>query len=165
MTEKGRIWVNRFVAFVAGGLLVFAIMSLAIVTPVRNEKEALAKQLDDVQNGAARLLGEAKVLAESKSYDSALKTLDTLFEKQPGSNEVVEGRKLYTKIEISVQAKEQKWEAAVGAIRTAWEKARAAEILAKAEQDKQVVETGMAETLATEWDRAKDQIRQEWENK
>jgi predicted Zn-dependent protease len=165
MNEGGRIWVNRLLAFVAGGLLVFAIMSLAVVTPVRREKEALAKQLDEVQNGAARLLAEAKVLAESKSYDSALETLDTLFEKQPGSSEVVEGRKLYTEIEITVQAKEQKWEAAVGAIRAAWEKARATELLAKAEQDKQLAKTGMAETLATEWEKVKDQIKQEWENK
>ena len=91
--------------------------------------------------------------------------MNTLFEKQPGSSEMVEGRKLYTEIEIAVLAKEQKWEAAVGAIRMAWEKARAAELLAKAEQDKQLVETGMAETLATEWEKAKDQIQQEWENK
>jgi uncharacterized membrane-anchored protein YhcB (DUF1043 family) len=165
MNEGGKIWVNRLLALVAGGLIVFAIMSLAIVTPVKREKEALAKQLDEVQNGAARLLAEAKVLAESKSYESALETLNALFEKQPGSSEMVEGRKLYTEIEIAVLAKEQKWEAAVGAIRMAWEKARAAELLAKAEQDKQLVKTGMAETLATEWEKAKDQIQQEWENK
>jgi predicted Zn-dependent protease len=165
MSESGRIWVNRLVAFVAGGLLVLAIMSLAVVTPVRREKEALAKQLDEVQNGAARLLAEAKMLMESKSYDNALETLKTLFEKQPGSSEMVEGRRLYTEIEIAVQAKEQKWEAAVVAIRTAWEKARAAEILAKAEQDKQLVKTSMADTLKAEWEKAKDQIRQEWENK
>jgi predicted Zn-dependent protease len=165
MNEGGRIWVNRLLALVAGGLIVFAVMSLAIVTPVRREKEALAKQLDEVQNGAARLLAEAKVLAESKSYDNALKTLNTLFERQPGSSEMVEGRKLYTEIEIMVQAKEQKWEAAVGAIRAAWEKAKAAELLVKAEQDKQLVETGMAATLTTEWEKVKDQIRQEWENK
>jgi predicted Zn-dependent protease len=163
--ENGRIWVNRVLAFVAGGLIVLAIMSLAVVAPVRSEKAALAKQLDEVQNGAARLLAEAKVLAESKSYDSALNTLNTLFEKQPGSSQVVEGRKLYADIEISVQAKEQKWEAAVGAIRAAWEKATAAELLAKAEQDKQLVETGMAGTLVKEWDKVKDQIRQEWEKR
>jgi hypothetical protein len=165
MSESGRIWVNRLVAFVAGGLLVFAIMSLAVVTPARREKEALAKQLDEVQNGAARLLAEAKMLMESKSYDNALETLKILFEKQPGSSEMVEGRRLYTEIEIAVQAKEQKWEAAVVAIRTAWEKARAAEILAKAEQDKQLVKASLADTLKTEWEKAKDQIRQEWENK
>ena len=165
MNERGRIWVNRLLALVAGGLIVFAIMSLAVVTPVRREKEALAKQLDEVQNGAARLLAEAKVLTESKSYDKALEALNTLFEKQPGSSEMVEGRKLYTEIEIAVQAKEQKWEAAVGPIRAAWEKATAAELLAKAEQDKQLVETGMAETLLKEWDKVKDQIRQDWEKK
>jgi predicted Zn-dependent protease len=165
MNERGRIWVNRLLALVAGGLLVFAIMSLAVVTPVRREKEALAKQLDEMQNGAARLLAEAKVLVENKSYDKAIETLNTLFTKQPVSSEVVEGRKLFTEIEIKAKAKEQKWEAAVGAIRAAWEKARAAELLAKAEQDKQLAETSIAETLVKEWESAKDQIRQEWENK
>jgi predicted Zn-dependent protease len=165
MNESGRIWVNRLVAFAAGGLLAFAIMSLGVVNPVRRQKEALAKQLDEVQYGAARLLGEAKVLAESKSYDKALETLHTLFAKQPGSSEMVEGRKLYTEVEIAIQAKDRKWEAAVGAIRAAWEKARAAELLAKAEEDRQLVKTSMADTLNTEWEKAKDQIRQEWEKK
>jgi len=161
--QNRKIWVNRLLAFVAGGLIMFAIMSLAVVAPVRREKKALATQLDEVQNGAVRLLGEAKVLAESKSYESALSTLDTLFEKQPGSSQVVEGRKLYAEIEIAVQAKEKKWEAAVGAIRAAWEKAKAAEIMASAEKEKQLVQTAMAETLATEWEKEKDQIKQDWQ--
>ena len=161
--QDGRIWINRILAFVAGGVIVFAIMGLAVVAPVRSEKEALAKELDDVQNGAARLLAEAKALVESKSYDNALKTLSTLFEKRPGSSEEVEGRKLYVEIEIAVQAGDQEWESAVGAIHAAWEKAMAAELLAKAERDRQLVETGMAETLAREWEKAKDQIRRDWE--
>jgi predicted Zn-dependent protease len=168
--QGGRIWINRFIAFVAGGLIVLAIVFLAVVAPVRSEKEALAKQLDEmakqldeIQYGAIRLLAEAKVLAESESYDSALKTLNTLFEKQPGSSQVVEGRKLYAEIEITVQAKEQVWEDAVGPIRAAWEKATAAELLAKAELEKQLVETNMAETLISQWERAKDQIRLDWE--
>ena len=157
------IWINRILAFLAGGLIVLAIMGLAVVAPVRSENEALAKQLDEVQYGAARLLDEAKVFAANKSYDSALRSLNALFEKQPGSSQVVEGRKLYTEIEITVQTKQQNWEAAVGAIRAAWEKAKAAELLATAEQNKQLVETGMAETLIKEWDKVKDQIRQDWE--
>jgi len=161
--QGGRIWINRFLAFAVGGLIVFAIMSLAVVSAVKSEKEELAKQLDEVQHGAARLLSEAKVLAENKSYDDALSTLDTLFEKQPASSQVVEGRKLYTDIEIAVQAKEQKWEAAVGAIRAAWEKTMAAELLAKAEREKQLVETNMAETLVEEWEKVEDQIKQDWE--
>jgi len=163
--QDRKIWVNRLLAFLAGGLIMFAIMSLAVVAPVRREKKALAMQLDEVQNGAARLLAEAKVLAESKSYDGALSTLNTLFEKQPGSSQVVEGRKLYAEIEIAVQAKEKKWEAAVGAIRAAWEKATAAELMANAEREKQLVETGMAETLAKEWEKVKDQIKHDWEKR
>jgi hypothetical protein len=76
---------------------------------------------------------------------------------------VVEGRKLYAVIEIAVQAKEQKWEDAVGPIRAAWDKAKAAELLAKAELEKQLVETNMAETLIAEWEKVEDQIRQDWE--
>jgi len=161
--QTGRIWINRILAFVIGGLIVLAIMSFAVVAPVRSEKEELANELDEVQNGAERLLNEAKVLAESKSYDRALNALNTLFEKRPGSSQMVEGRKLFTEIEIAVRAKEEKWEAAAGAIRAAWEKATAAELLAKAERDKQLVETGLAATLAKEWERAKDQIRRDWE--
>jgi hypothetical protein len=91
--------------------------------------------------------------------------LDALFEKQPGSSQVVEGRKLYAEIEIKAMAKEQKWDAALPAIRAAWEKAKAAELMADVEQQKKLLETGMAETLATEWGKAKDQIRQDWEKK
>jgi predicted Zn-dependent protease len=163
--QDRKIWVNRLLAFAAGGLIMFAIMSLAVVAPVRRERKALAMQLDEVQNGAARLLGEAKVLAESKSYESALSTLSTLFEKQPGASQVVEGRKLYAEIEIAVQAKEKKWESAVGAIRAAWETAKATEIMANAEKEKQLVQKGMAETLATEWEKVKDQIKQDWEKR
>jgi len=165
MSSVGRVWVSGCLAFVAAGLIVYAIMSLAVVAPIRSQKEALAKQLDEVQNGAARLLAEAKGFADSKSYDSALKTLDALFEKQPGSSQVVEGRKLYAEIEIKAMAKEQKWDAALPAIRAAWEKAKAAELMADVEQQKKLLETGMAETLATEWNKAKDQIRQDWEKK
>ena len=69
------------------------------------------------------------------------------------------GRKLYAEIEIKAQAKEKKWDAAVAAIRAAWEKAKAAELMADVEQQKKLLERGMAETLATEWGKAKDQIR------
>ena len=149
----------------AAGLIVYAIMSLAVVAPISSQKEALAKQLDEVQNGAARLLAEAKGFADNKSYDSALKTLDTLFEKQPGSSQVVEGRKLYAEIEIKAQAKEQKWDAALPAIKAAWEKAEATELMADVERQKKLLASGMAETLATEWDKAKDQIKQDWEKR
>ncbi len=70
---------------------------------------------------------------------------------------------LYAEIEIAVRAKDQKWEDAVGPIRVAWEKDTAAELLAKAEREKQLVEEGMAETLIKEWERVKHQIRADWE--
>lgn len=161
--QEGRIWVNRIFAFVIGGLVVLVIMFIVVVSPVRRENETLVKQLDEEINGAARFLEEAKAYAASESYDYALRTLNNLFDKQPGSSEVVEGRKLYAEIEMAVQAKDKEWDAAVGAIRVAWEKARAAELLAKAEEDKKLVESSMGETLIREWDAAEDQIREDWE--
>ena len=161
--EWTRIWVNRTVAFLVGGLLVLAIMGFAVVAPLKSDKEAIAEQLDELQNGASRLLAEAKVYVASKSYDDAMKSLNTLFQQQPGSNEVVEGRALYTEMEVAIQAREQNWEAAVGEIRAAWEKAKAAEILAKAEQDKQVIVTGLAETLVKEWEKAEGKIKADFE--
>jgi hypothetical protein len=161
--EKGSVWVNRIVSFLTGALILFAVMSLAVVQPTKSQVTDLTKQLDDMQYGAARLLSEAQVLADNGSYENAQRTLNALFEKQPGSLEAVEGRKLYTQIEMTVKAKDQKWEDAVGAIRASWEKAMAAELLAKAEQDKQLVATTMSDTLIREWDKAKDQIRRDWE--
>ena len=160
---EGRIWVNRILAFIVGGLVILVIMLIVVVSPVRRENETLVKQLDEEINGAARFLEEAKAYAASESYDYALRTLNNLFDKQPGSSEVVEGRKLYAEIEIKILAKDKKWDDAVGAIRMAWEKARVAELLAKAELDKQLVASGMAETLIKEWEAAKDQIRKDWE--
>jgi hypothetical protein len=35
--------------------------------------------------------------------------------------------------------------------------------MADVEQQRKLLETGMADTLATEWDKDKDQVRQDWE--
>jgi hypothetical protein len=51
------------------------------------------------------------------------------------------------------------------AIRAAWETAKAAELMADVEKQKQLLQTDMAATLATEWDKAKDQIKQDWEKR
>jgi predicted negative regulator of RcsB-dependent stress response len=161
--QEGRVWINRILSFVLGGVIVLIIMYVVVISPVRRENENLVKQLDEEMYGAVRLLDEAKVYVENESYDRALRTLNELFEKQPGSNEIVEGRKLYAEIEKKILAKDKEWEAAVGPIRAAWEKARAAELLAKAERDKQLVETSLAETLIAEWENVKDQIREDWE--
>jgi hypothetical protein len=158
------VWVNRVFAFLAGGLLVLAIMSFAVVSPVKTKNEALTKQLDEVQNGAARLLAEAKALVENKSYETALRTLATLLEKQPGSPEAAEGKMLSLQIQTAVREKDAKWEAAVAGVRTTWERSKAAELREKADKDRQQVDAGMTETLNSEWELAKEKVRQAWEN-
>jgi hypothetical protein len=155
--------VNRVLAFLAGGVVVLAIMSFAAVAPVRSQNEILASQLDAVQNDAARLLGEAKVLVQSRSYENAQRALNTLFEKQPGSSQALEGRALYAEIETTVQERDRKWEAASGAIRLDWQEAKAAELRAKSEQDRELMEKSLSETLDREWEQAKAAIRSEWE--
>jgi len=162
-SDGASVWGSRAIGFLVGGVLVLAIMGFGWVSPLKGEIATLTTRLDELENGAARLLGEAKVLVGNGSYESAQRALATLFEKQPGSNEAAEGRKLYAEIETAMQQKNQKWEAASVAVRTAWEKKAAAELRAKSEMDRQLMETNMVETLKSEWEKSKDKIRQEWE--
>lgn len=157
--EKARIWVNRLFAFLVGALFIYAVMSLSIVKNVKEENVALNKQLYD----ASRLLTNAKGFYDNKNYGDAMKTLETLFEKHPGTSEMVEGKPLYAKIEAEKNALDQKWEAAVGAIREEWAITMAAELRAKFEKDKETLEKNMDDVLNTEWDKMKDKIREEWE--
>ena len=156
---KGRIWVNRIFAFLVGALLIYAVMSLSIVKNVKAENEALQKELYD----ASRLLTNAKGFYENKNYGDAMKTLETLFEKHPGSSEMVEGKPLYAEIEGERNALDRKWEAAVGAIREEWAITMAAQLRAKFDKDKETLEKNMDDVLNTEWDKMKDKIREEWE--
>ena len=162
--EGARVWVNRVFAFLAGGLIVLAIMSLAAVNPLKSQKEALAKQLDEVQNGAGRLLAEAKVFVASKSYESALSTLKNLYQKHPASAEATEGKALDAGIQTKVQARNERWQAASVAIQAAWEKTTAAALRAQADLDREQVDKNMTETLKQEWDKAKDRIKLDWES-
>jgi hypothetical protein len=161
--ERARVWVNRVLAFLAGGVVVLIIMSVAAVAPVRSQVETLTKQLDEAQHGAARLLSEAKALVASKDYERALSTLETLLDKQPGSSEATEGRKLHAEIQTMIRERDQRWEAAVGKVREAWVKAAATELRAQSEKDRAELETNMNATLDKEWEKIKDQIRSEWE--
>jgi hypothetical protein len=157
---KPRMWVNRIVAFLGGGLVVAIVLSIALVGPVNSRNKALKTELDEIQNGAPRLLAEAKAFAEGKDYDNALKTLDVLFVQQPASKEAIEGKKLYATIEATVRDSNMKWEGAMTSIRKAWEKTTAAQLR---EQGRAQVESDMAETLKKEWEKVKDQIRKAWE--
>jgi hypothetical protein len=157
--EKGRIWLNRVLAFLVGGLLIYAVMSLSVVKNVKAENAELKKELYD----PGRLLTSAKGLFENGNYSEAKRTLDTLFEKHPGASEMTEGKQLYAEIEAEQNALDKKWEAAVGAIREEWATTMAAQLRAKFEEDRAALETNMTDVLNTEWDKMKDRIRQEWE--
>lgn len=161
--EKLRIWVNRIFAFSVGMLLIFLIMNFSVVSNVNKQNEELEEELDECKYEANRLLNNAKAYFENEEYDKAKKTLDALFEKHPGSNETAEGKKVYTELEDAVkkEQKEQeetdkKWEAAVRVVRERWGKEKAAQLKEQLEKD-------MNNILDTEWEKEKDEIREEWE--
>lgn len=162
--EGARIWVNRIVGFLAGGLLMLAVMSVASVGPVKSENAALKTKLDEAQNGASRLLAEAKTLAEERNYGSAQRTLATLSEKQPGTNEAAEGRKLSAAIDATVKEMDAKWEAASAAVRAEWEAKAGRDLRAKLEDARLLQEKEMTATLGKEWDKVKADVRLAWEN-
>jgi hypothetical protein len=157
-----RVWVNRIVSFLGGGLLTLLVLSIAVTGPAGNRNKALKAELDQIQNGAPRLLAEARAFADSKDYANTLKTLGVLFVQQPVSAEAVEGKKLYALTEKTVRDGNARWDAAEVSIKTAWEKTTAAQLR---EQSRTQVESEMTDTLNKEWDKAKDQIRKDWEDR
>ncbi|RLC29299.1 hypothetical protein DRH13_05930 [Candidatus Woesebacteria bacterium] len=162
--EKLRNWVNRIFAFLVGGLLIFLIMNFAVVSSVKNQNEELKKELEESQYGAKRLLDNAKAYFEDKEYVKAIETLDTLFEKQPGSNETAEGKKMYTEVQDKIKKEQKKqeevdrkWETAVGAIQEKWQEEKAAQLREQLEKE-------MNDTLLDkEWEKAKEEVREKWE--
>ncbi len=161
--EKKQVWINRVLAFLFGGLVVFAVMSLAVTVPVKSRNATLTKQIDEIQYGAARLLDEANAFILIGSYEKAKSSLESLFEKHPASLEAAEGTALYVEIEATLHESEMKWDAAVETVKTAWESTRAEEIRAEFEQKRVLMETTMSETLAKEWEKSEATVREEWE--
>ena len=162
--EKLRIWVNRLLAFLVGGLLIFLIMNFSVVSDVKSQNEELKKELEESQYGAKRLLDNAKAYVTDKDYDKAIETLDTLFEKQPGSNEAAEGKKIYPEVQdlIKKEQKKQaemdkKWEAEGGAVQEKWHKEKAAQLREQLEKEMKDV------LLDKEWEKAKEKVKEEWE--
>ncbi len=161
--EKVRIWVNRVFAFLVGGALVFLILNVTLVSSIKNQNEELKKGLEESQYGAKRLLDNAKAYFEDKEYVKAKETLDTLFEKQPGSNETAEGKKMYTEVQDMIKKEQKKqeemdkkWEVAVEAIQEKWQKEKAAQLREQFEKE-------VNDTLDKEWEKVKEKIREEWE--
>jgi hypothetical protein len=164
--EKARMWFNRIFSFIIGGLLIFLVMTLTVVSNVKKQNKELTMKLYE-PNG---LLTDAKTFFENNDYKTAKEKLDTLFEKHPDSNEAIEGKKLYAELEIAMQKQQElqielnkKWEAAVGGIRAGWAKTMAAQLRSEFEKNREQLEKDMDEVLNKEWEKMKDQVREEWE--
>lgn len=161
--EKARIWVNRIVSLIIAGGLMFLVMNFYVAGKIR-------KELDECKYEATGLLNDAKASFENKDYDKAKETLNTLFIKHPDSNETAEGKKVYAEIEDTVKNQEEldkKWEAAVGGIREEWAKTMVVQLREqlkeKAITEKDELEKNMDDMLNSEWDKVKEEIREEWE--
>jgi len=161
--EMIRIWVNRVLAFLAGGLLIFIIMQATIINSAADKNNKLKNQLDDIQFAPGRLLDNAKGYFGQNDYDSAKKTLNTLFEKHPVSKEAVEGKALFTVIETKQAEQDKKWNDAVVGIRKDWEKTMVVQLKEQFEKDRAQMEKDLNDNLDREWDRVKDNLRKEWE--
>ena len=151
--EKARIWVNRIVSLIIAGGLMFLVMNFYVAGKIR-------KELDECKYESGCFIN---------SVFNAKETLNTLFIKHPDSNETAEGKKLYTEIENAVKNQEEldkKWEAAVGGIREEWAKTMVVQLREqlkeKAITEKEELEKNMDDMLNSEWDKVKEEIREEW---
>ena len=158
-----RIWVNRFFAFLAGGLLLFIIMQFTVMSVAEGQKKELKMELDEIKYEPGRLLGEAKLYFEKNDYNNAKRKLNTLFEKHPISEEATEGKTLYTKVEKKQEEMDKKWDAAVTKIREEWAKKMAVQLKEQFEKDREQLEKDMNYNLDREWEKMKNKIREEWE--
>ena len=154
--EKTRIWVNRIASLVIAGGVMFLVMNFGVTDKLR-------KELDASKYEATGLLNDAQAFYENEDYGRAKETLNILFEKRPGSNEAVEGKKLYTQMETEQNELDAKWEAAVGGIREEWAIAMAAQLREDFQKEGEQLEKNMGKLLDTEWEKMKDTIREEWE--
>jgi hypothetical protein len=161
--EKAKLNFNRIVAFLAGAVLVFAVMSFTVVTSANNRNAELTKTLDTSRFEAGRLLADAKAQFAARDFAKARVSLTTLFDNQPGSAETVEGKKLLSSIDAAEKAADAKWEAAVAGIKKKWTSDFANDLRAKSEQARAQMEKDMATTSDQEWEKAKAKVRENWE--
>lgn len=168
--EIVRMWVNRVISFLLGGLIVFIILQSTIVSVTEGQNKALKKDLDEIKYEPGRLLDQSKTYFENNDYDNAKRILDTLFEKHPISEETAEGKTLYAKIEKQQVEMDKKWDAAVAGIREDWAKKMVAKFKEEFEKEREEFEKereqfekDMDNHLDKEWEKMKSQIREEWE--
>jgi hypothetical protein len=158
-----KLALNRIVAFLAGALLVFAVMSLTVVRNTNNENEELTEALDASMYEAGRLLADANAQFASGNHDAAKVTLATLFDKRPGSAEATEGRQLLATMETIEAESDARWEAVQARIQEEWEAALEAEMLVQSDADRLALEAGMSAALEKAWEEAQAEVRKDWE--
>ncbi len=163
--EQISVIVKHILFFLIGGLLVFAIMSLTVVSNLKAENEELTEALDISRYEAGRLLEDAKAQFEYGDYSEAKSTLKTLFENQPGSEEAAEGRKLLVTIEDEEIAADKRWEAVLPEIREEWLNNLAERLLVESDEERVELEKSMNKIITDEWEKAKSKVREEWEKK
>ena len=154
--ENGKLWVNRIISMILAGGVMFLIMNYGVANKLREE-------LDSTKYEATRLLDDAKAFFENGNYAKAQGTLDTLFEKRPGSDAAAEGKKLSAQMETVKAGLNTKWDAAVVKIREEWAITMAAKLREDFKKEGEELEKNMEGLLETEWDKMKDSIRKEWE--
>ena len=164
--EKARMWVNRILSILLGGIAVFLVMTVSVVSSVKRQNEELEKELYE----PTALLNDAIAYFEKDNYSRAKDKLNILFEKHPGSNEAAEGKKISVEMETVAQKEQElqieldkKWDTAVGAIREDWAVTMAAKLILEFDENREQLEKNMDEVLDKEWEKMKAQIREEWE--
>lgn len=163
LSEKTKLNVNRVLAFLAGGLLVFAVLSVTVLSNVRTDNAELTDALDTSRYEAGRLLSDARAQLAAGDYKKAALSLESLVENQPGSPEAVEGRDLLVTIETARAEADARWAAAMPALRDAWSAEKAATLHAEADAARAKLDASMEETIDQAWERAETTIRSEWE--
>ena len=160
--EKLRMGVNRVMSFLLGGLLVYAVVSLTMVSKLKEQNVQLTKELDVSQHEPGRLLSDAKAQFANREFVKAQQTLTVLFENRPGSAEATEGKDLYAEADVAIARDNANWEAAVAGIRERWAKDMTAQLRGKSEEARLQMEKDLDATLNREWEKMKDQVRREW---
>jgi hypothetical protein len=161
--ENRNLLLNRVMAFIAGGLLVFAVMSFTVVSNAKKENQALASTLDLSRFEAGRLLADAKAQYAARDYAKAKESLNTLFVHQPGSTEALAGKKVLSEIEVAEATANRKWDAALAAVQTKWILNRASSLRAQWDKDRSQLEAGLTDKINQEWESEKAKVRMDWE--
>ena len=154
--KKSKMWINRIVSMIIAGGLMFLVMNYSVAGKLR-------KELDSIKNEPTSLLNDARAYYENENYGSAKETLNTLFEKRPGSAEAVEGKVLYAQMETAQKELDTNWEEAEQGIREEWAIAMAAQLRADHMKEGEQLEEDMGKLLDSEWESVKDTIRSEYE--